>query len=274
MDQHATTSSIMGVPDWAFGPGQEGWFYNSDSRLILLEGTDRGPLLARYQGADPPDPRRHKFLVSFEKSYPVYEKSRAPSEAPADVCAIAWPVEKTRDPRTSVTSGATGDAVSGKGEGEPKTLITPESGHDKTMRDLSGMQLTPARADIYADGGGLAVDAAGVHIEGGFEQPTTQKKGVMRESPLFGLVPKTIVTFFASDYLPDIKLILKLKKYADIIRRMPKLYQAIRRIANDLGADLAADPIGEPPGVDDPIGTRQEEREYERSGFNRILPND
>ena len=80
-------------------------YFSRRSGLIVLEGP-RGWLLARYQHVEAPDPYRHVFFTEFPEDYPVFDGARVPAEAPADVEAIAWPVQRSVDPRVTIASGA------------------------------------------------------------------------------------------------------------------------------------------------------------------------
>lgn len=241
IQQNKTITKQLRVPDAYMSSGVVSLHYNTDSQLIVLGGP-RGPMLARYRGEEYPDPRRFAFLTTYEANYPVFRDPTPPEQAPADVCAIARPVEIDKDPRAGVASGATGDPIGGSGEGGPRRLITAESGYDRSMLDIAGLDLKSQRIDMHAASSGFSIDESGVHVEGGMEQPATQRKGVTKESPLFGLIPKTVITFFASDYLPNIQLILRLKRWVEIIRAMPTLYGSLRRIVGELGGDLPEAP--------------------------------
>lgn len=219
-------------------------FYNEKSGLIVLDGPN-GPMLARYMGKETPDPQRFVFLTMYSMDHNTFNGMSVPDVAPADVTAYAFPVEKSADPRLNVVSGASGEALNNTGERGPRRMITAESGERQDVTEMTGIEVKPGEMSMYGGGGaGMKLTGSGAHFTGGFEQPSTQKKGLTVESVLFGLVPKTVITFFASDYLPNIGIVLRLAKWVNIIRRMPKLFTSIKRIANDLGGDIPDDPRG------------------------------
>jgi hypothetical protein len=243
---------VLDVPQKLRGQtGETPLYYNDASRLIVLEGPI-GPLLARYQGQEHPDPDKHSFLCSYTKPYTPFENAGAaggpPSRAPADVTAMAMPV-LTQSQQKSVVSGETGSPIESDGEQKPSKTITPGSGADNTTVDQPGIEMTPTRMDMRVPKSGITMDEEGIHIKGDVKQEHTKRKGAGRESPIFGLLPKTFVTFFSSDYLPDIQLIMKIQKYVQIILRMPDLYRGIARFANELGGDV---PDGDRRDVDLP----------------------
>lgn len=235
---------VLNVPEDLVGitPDNPFW-YNENSRLIVLEGP-HGNLLARYTGNEYPDPHKHEFMCAYTKPYTEYETTGGPpNQAPPDVTAIAHPILTQNDTK-DVSSAAGGTAVDSTGEQSPSKVIVPGAGNDDTLRDQTGVKVTPARLDAHVSGSGFALDEGGMHMKGDLEQPHTKRKGIGRESPLFGFLPKSFITFFATDYLPDIKQLQEIQKYVEIAIRMPDLYRGLQRFVNELGGDM--DDLGDP----------------------------
>lgn len=188
-------------------------FYNPRTRILLLDGP-RGPLLARYLFPDPPDPERYIFQTTYADNYQVFEGDQVPNIAPADATSVALPVPRSADYRGSVYSGATTTGAGNTLDGVADVQLrpSPKPGTTSTMLNQSGIRLGGEGMEAHFAGTGLSMDASGVRFEGdNFSLRTTVDKGMTRESPLFGILPKTAVTFWAADYLPDVE---KMDKWA------------------------------------------------------------
>lgn len=207
--------------------------FNEKSGLILLDGP-RGPMLARYaEPMTPPDPDRFKFLTSYPRNYTTFDGGEPPDQAPADVCASAVPIDRTTDTRMGVSSGTTEDPVGGSVSNKQSVLIMPGMDQSVPLSKASGIEVNENRTEISGAEGAMSVGDK-VRISGGFEQPQTGQKGVTKESPLFGIIPKTAVTFAAADYLPNLKKLQKMMQYVAMIRQIPKLVQSVIDVGKKL----------------------------------------
>jgi hypothetical protein len=225
-----TITRVLEVPD-ELESGRTETYFSRDSRLIVLEGP-RGNMLARYTHPETPDPERHRFLTTYPEDYREFEGSSVPDVAGADVEAVCFPVESTVDQRSSVSSGA-GSTSEGSSP-TPEDVILSH-GSSPFLTDQKGIRTGPNGTHVHgADGNGLSIDQGGVRLNGSFEQPSAEKKGVTQASPLFGLVPKSVVTFFAADFLPALDRVQKLIGLVQAIRFarawVSSAYDAINRI--------------------------------------------
>jgi hypothetical protein len=208
-----TITRVLEVPSEMQGRTEE--YFSRDSRLIVLEGP-RGTMLARYTHPETPDPGRHRFLTTYPEDYKTFDGDRVPAVANADVGAVAFPVETSVDQRSTVSSGAS-SAAEGSAATTEDVLLT--HGSSPWITEQKGIRTGPNGTHVHgADGNGISVDQDGTRVEGGFEQPSAEKKGVTQASPLFGLVPKTAVTFFAADYLPALQRVQSLIGTVQAIR--------------------------------------------------------
>ena len=211
-------------------------YYNEESRVIVLK-TQHGKLLSRYLGDEMPDARRFTFRTVFCPQHNTFQGDYAPIRAPADIEAFSHAVEKTQDPTDDILAGATTDMMGSATSNVHAKLITADAGMDVSALEQSGLKVGRAHIEGFSGtGGGFKVDGEGVSVVGGFNQPNTQKKGMTLESPLFGILPKTVVTFFASDYLPDIGTLLKIQKWVRIAIRMPDFYTLLDRFGDQTRA--------------------------------------
>lgn len=220
-------------------------YYNRKSNLIVLSGP-RGPLLARYTGQEPPESDRHRFLVTFPNNYRVFEKAAPPDVANADVEAVCWPVERNRDPRFSLATGSASQRT--RGPSPKDTLIT--SDYDNPITEQHGVRVTEDGTHIRGRGGGVSADDGGVRIQGSFKQPSPERRGMTQQSPLYGIIPKTVITFFVSDYLPDVVSIQKLIQFVNMLRAARSWLSLLR---DDFGEELRGSAYGPNSAyVDDP----------------------
>lgn len=197
----------------------------------MLDGP-RGPLLARYTHSETPDPKRHKFLTTFPEDYPVFEGTSVPGVANADVEACAWPVERTTDPRSSVTSGASSAGSSTAPTPEDVILSHSSSPH---LTSQQGIRTGPNGTHVHGgDGNGISVDRGGVRTNGQFEQPSPEAKGASQASPLFGIVPKSAVTFFTADFLPALQRVQQLIGIVQTVRFGRAWIQNLSNAMNEL----------------------------------------
>lgn len=212
-DRTTTINRVLEIPEDLRGKTEN--YFSRDSRLIVLEGP-RGNMLARYTHPETPDPERHRFWTTFPEDYREFGGGEVPRVANADVEAVAFPVESTVDQRSSVSSGAS--SASDGSTPTPEDVILSH-GSSPWLTEQQGIRTGPNGTHIYGgDGTGISVDQGGVRTEGSFEQPAAEKKGVTQASPLFGLVPKTAVTFFASDFLPALQRVQQLIGIVQAIR--------------------------------------------------------
>lgn len=192
-------------------------YYNKKTRIIALRGP-RGVLLAQYLTSHiKPDPRRIQFLTYYNADYTPYEGMAVPGTSQSDVRAICTAVEMTSDARLSVTSGAQ-DAVVGADTsptGSDHDIIT--SG--RSLKDANGASFRPHAIDMHVDGTGFMMTGNGIHFKGNIETEKPVKKGVTKESPLFGMLPKSAVTFWVADYLPVIEEIQRIGQFVSQIQR-------------------------------------------------------
>lgn len=232
MDPHSEMiTKLLSVPEDA----AEDEHYNERSGLILLDGP-RGPLLARYtMPSTPPDPERFKFMTTYPKNYTTYRRPKPPERAPADIQARARPIERSVDPRMGVTAGAVNNPDSGSAENrrQPSIMHTPNQGANQGLTNLKGMEITEKSTDIRGEDAGVRV-ADKVYLKGKVEKPSTEQKGVTKESPLRGLLPESILTFPAASMLPDLGKILRLQQYVQVIRQLPQLVVKVIQTGNKL----------------------------------------
>ena len=185
--------------------------YNPKTRTIALQGP-RGTLLANYATPSiPPDATQHRFLVYFDDAYTPFKGTRVPSSTRDDVMAFCLPIEVTREQRMTVDAGFSDSAGPNK---EPGT-----SSHDiitsgTTMLDANGMSLRERVAHIHMEGKGLIIDESGLKTIGQLRQTKVEDRGITQQSNLWSIIPKTAVTFWAADMLPNVG---KLKQYASNI---------------------------------------------------------
>ncbi len=227
---HDHITKTLQVPDVARGS-----HYNERSGLIILEGP-RGNLLARYADPSrPPDPERFKFQTCFPRNYTTFDKTEPPAQAPADISAYAYPVEKNLDPRMGVASGSAKSPAGGAPahRNDPSLILSPQQGHNQPLPDLKGMEITQAQTNVRGSDSGLSVGDK-VKVSGGFEQPNTENKGLMSESSLSSIVPDTAITFPASSYLPNVKKMQQMRQMVSIVRKLPALAASILRIGRSL----------------------------------------
>ena len=93
--------------------GEKSQWYSRRSKLIVLQGP-RGPLVARYINTnEPPDPTRHEFVTTFPENYRVFEGAEVPDMTRAETTAIAWPVEQTKNPQSTVSDRTPPDLSGG-----------------------------------------------------------------------------------------------------------------------------------------------------------------
>jgi len=212
-ERTTTITRVLEVPEDLRGRTER--YFSRDSRLIVLEGP-RGTMLARYTHPETPDPERHRFLTTFPEDYRVFDGGEVPVRANADVDAVAFPVESTIDQRSSVSSGA---SSAGEGSSPTSEDVLLTHGSSPWLTQQQGIRTGPNGTHMHGgDGTGLSVDQSGVRVEGSFEQPSAEKKGVTQASPLFGLVPKTAVTFWASDFLPALQRVQQLLGIVQAVR--------------------------------------------------------
>ena len=226
-------------------------YYNEESRVIVLK-TQHGKMLSRYIGKEMPDARRFTFRTVFCPQHNTFQGDYAPSRAPADIEAFSHAVEKNEDPTDDILAGAATDMTGAATSDVLAKLITADAGMDVSALEQSGLKVGLAHIEGFSGtGGGFKVDGEGLSVVGGFNQPHTQNKGMTTESPLFGIIPKTAVTFFASDYLPDIGKLQKLQKWVRIAIRMPDFYTLLARYT-DRFSDLP-----------DPAARRRQKRDLD-----------
>lgn len=208
-----TYTRVLEVPEQMRGRTEN--YFSRDSRLIVLEGP-RGTMLARYTHPETPDPDRHRFLTTYPEDYNTFDGDSVPNVANADVSAVCFPVESTVDQRSSVSSGASSTSGGSNPTSEDVLLS-----HDSSpfLTDQQGIRTGPNGTHVHGgDGNGLSIDQGGIRMNGSFEQPSAEKKGVTQASPVFGLVPKTAVTFFGADFLPALQRVQGLIGIVQAIR--------------------------------------------------------
>jgi hypothetical protein len=238
-------------------------YYNRKSRLIVISGP-RGPMLARYTGHETPEHGRHRFLVTYPDDYPVFESAQPPDVAPADVEAVCWPVERNRDPRFSLATGAASQRGSSGPEPTDQLFTTD---YDKPITDQNGIRVTEHGAHMRGGGGGISVDKDGVRAEGSFKQTAPEKRGMTQQSPVFGILPKSVVTFFAADYLPDIVSIRKLIQFVNTLRKARSWLSLLR---DDSGRFLDDENTAYGPNspyVDDPEDQPRDRSDFDEGSF-------
>ncbi|RME29028.1 MAG: hypothetical protein D6800_03175 [Candidatus Zixiibacteriota bacterium] len=204
-------SRFLLVPDDLSGDAS--YFFDPRSKLIILEGP-RGKLLAHYLSPLPPDPRRHQFYCHFPARYPVFSGDRPPAQAPADTAAVAWPVEIMKSDSDVMPAGASGLDRARIATSYDAVLMASSPGSNPSQ---SGLRVGPDHIEMMTPGSTLALDPRGLRVDGQTELRGSIGRGVTRESPLFGILPKTVVTFWAADYLPAVGDLLR---YAGMIRNL------------------------------------------------------
>lgn len=209
-------------------------YYNPSSRIIVLQ-TQHGKMLSRFIGNEMPDARRFTFRTVFCPDHNTFQGNHAPSKAPADIEAFSHAVEKTRTPMQPPTAASPTDMQAAAPNPRFSKTYTADAGVDANQVSQSGMTVGLSHIDLYSgSGGGMKIDGSGVSVVGGFNQPNTQGKGVTKESNLFGILPKTVVTFTAADYLPWFKKLQKLQKWVVIALKLPKIYMAVQEALADM----------------------------------------
>lgn len=117
---------------------------------------------------------------------------------PEDVTAHSFPVVHITDPRSTVSAGASTAGTSSDYIASSKDIDLTTGG--STMLDAEGVTIRPKSMSIAYGAGGMDIDEEGIHTEGQINQRKTTSKGMTAESGLFGILPKTAVTFWAADY--------------------------------------------------------------------------
>lgn len=190
-------------------------FYNAATRTIALEGP-RGVLLAVYtQPSVRPDPAHHRFLAYYSEDYTPFKGDTVPATTRADVTAFCVPVDVSSDKRATVEAGAPDfnaetDASPSRGDFNVVTGGT-------TLADATGMSFRRHSVQLWVDGAGFQAAAGRVQFKGQTRLERPEGRGVTAQSPIWSVVPKTAVTFFAADMLPDLE---RVKKAGDMIRLM------------------------------------------------------
>lgn len=212
-------------------------YYSKRSRLIVLEGP-RGMLLAHYHSPVAPDPRQHRFHCTYPRNYSVFRGVRVPDITHADVQAVAFPIDNIVDDRSPVVAGTQASMDSDLAPASDEVhIIPPTVGKFRGMRQ-PGMRVSPRGIVGSFEGGGFVVDKNGMKIEGQVQTREVSTRGVTTESPLWGILPKTAVTFYASDVLPDVA---KMNRYINIVTLLYAAYRAITSFAAILNTALADD---------------------------------
>ena len=219
-------------PDMSRVTGVDEMPYNQGSGCITLKGPDDKTMVAFYAGGkEYPQSGEERFTTVYREDFTALpDDLPVPSEAPADVEAICFPAKNLSDTHLPPES-AQPTGIEDPADGATKETITPRAQRKGSMGQ-AGMSIGENGID-FTSGGKASVSVSGGTIRAkadSFEQPTTEKKGLTKETPLTGLIPKTIITFFVSDFLPSISFIMKLRNYVRIIMRMPTLYSALKKI--------------------------------------------
>lgn len=203
-------------------------YYSNSSKQILLEGP-RGLLIAKYFSGEIPDPKYHKFYCLFPRDYIPYAGSKIPNTNTATVSAICWPIETLSDTRRGLSSSAPPDINSDLIQTTNDIPLYPSDPNGRqTPRDLKGSRVSPnGMITNYGDTSHV-IDENGVRIRGRVTNTHAESRGVTQQSPLFGVLPKTAVTFFASDYLPDTKT---LNNVVSIIAAIGLVFDTLVRLA-------------------------------------------
>lgn len=226
--QDTYTYDFLEIPNNMIGDTEQ--FFNRKSRVIVVSGP-RGNMLAHYPSRIIPDPNRHQFYVCFHKNYKPFDGAVVPPTIKADITALAQPIEKVADNRLSVVSNTPPDIEADIAPSPTDLLIMVPQGIDQgsTIPHTTGIKVGAKSMEAHFGGGGLGIDETGVRISGQAQIQQPVSKGVTQESPLFGILPKTAVTFWAADYLPDLK---KLRSIAEYILLMTHIIETIRDLAD------------------------------------------
>ena len=201
--------------------------YDRDLRLVLLKGPN-GPLLAHYVTPEiPPDRHRHRFLVCYEEPY--VPATVLPPVVPADLRAFAMAINYNRDVVSTVESGVAGEV--GASEPTERDMVLA---HGESVPAATGVAVRPGSVHISAGEGSLSVDRQGVHVRGPITISEPEQRGPAAQSPVWGLMPKTVVTFWAADYLPDLS---RINALLEMIRDGARLLALIAIIVDMLTGD-------------------------------------
>lgn len=220
-----TLRSVLDVP--ASMAGNRDAYFNRRSRLIVLELEGRGPILAHYVAANTlPDAVQNSFYAIYDENAPIFRGIRAPEIAPVNVRAFAFPVARGAEDEAYVYSGAASDlGSSGPQTSASITLIPP--GQQGSAMARSGLRMDTEAFEVFAGGGGLAVDGSGVRTNGVTKMNSVVDRGMMIEPPIYSVIPKTAVTMPA-DYQPSIN---KINEILGLIAKIIRVTVAVHRIA-------------------------------------------
>jgi hypothetical protein len=198
-------------------------YYNRQTRTIALEGP-RGVLLANYTTpAVRPDPERHRFLVYYDDQYTPYKGTAVPALATEDTLALCVPIEVTRETRPTVSIGA--NDGTGPSDTLPRSTDFSILTYGETLVDANGAMFRQHSVEMAVDGVGFLLSGGGMTIKGPFTTTAPEQRGITRQSPLYSMLPKTIVTFPYADYQPDVEKLIRYGKFFMMI------YQALAAIA-------------------------------------------
>lgn len=207
-------------------------FFDRQNRLIALDGP-RGVLLAQYLARDiEPSPERMEFLCYYPDNYTPYRGSQVPRKVPADIKAIAVPIEFSTDGRQTVEAGMASTSM--KNDTSTSAADYNVVTHGRTMIDANGMSIRPHSFEAHMDGAGMKLTGSGLSVNAPVNQTAPTNKGVTAESPAWSLIPKSVVTFFAADYLPNLA---EMERTAYLIVQLTAIIKLVGELV-DLVQDL------------------------------------
>lgn len=249
------TTAILKVPDERASDRRQ--YYSNESRIIVLEGP-RGYMLSLLLTPPPTaTPSRFDYYTIFPENYSPYTESGVPATRPADVTAVSWAVAAVADNEYGpVVSTPVGFDTNTNTSAEDIVLSVLDPTGRVQGVESSGVRIGSNHTSISHGAGGLVVNESGVRVSEGFENPSTTAKGISKESSVFGLLPKTAVTFPAADYLPDINRLIKIGNF---MLTITAILDAVVEFARLVRAPLAVLGADNPrPDGEDLLGTASE----------------
>lgn len=207
-------------------------YYNNRTRIIALAGP-RGVLLANYTMPHiAPDPEKHRFLAYYPDDYKPFTDSAVPAHSLSDVTAFCVPIEVSNDKRITVESGVAdmSMAVDSQPSVRDFNIVTFGS----TLLDANGASFREHSLHLHMDGAGVQMAGGSTRVRGELTEDTTKSLGITRESPLWSVVPKTAVTFYAADILPDVKNIKALGNMILMLREAISMVASLVNVATTI----------------------------------------